>query len=208
MEYLIKLPWRSCSCYSRTHRHAVTKRRTCVTLRCERNKKNTLTFLKEQQLHLDVLVILLHNNHRHVSATRGAVCRRGGGENKHTSRTIMCRNHSTVKKHMLYLVCYLTVRVSGINIIHIFSTGVLSAHYNCICIFVLITQRMATWVAETCRWLHIINLHSHIEVYLLAFFEIHIWLTHGTRNMQNPRRGSCKYDRAVPKSHPFVTVSV
>jgi len=28
-----------------------------------------------------------------------------------------------------------------------------SEHYNCICLIVLITLKMATWVAETCRWL-------------------------------------------------------
>ena len=35
----------------------------------------------------------------------------------------------------------------------IFNCGVISTHYNCVCILVLITLKMATRVAETCRWL-------------------------------------------------------
>jgi len=33
----------------------------------------------------------------------------------------------------------------------IFNCGVILIHYNCICIIVLITLKMATWVVPTCQ---------------------------------------------------------
>jgi len=42
----------------------------------------------------------------------------------------------------------------------IFNYGVISTRYNCVCIAVLITLKMAVWLAEICRWLLCIKLHS------------------------------------------------
>jgi hypothetical protein len=41
-----------------------------------------------------------------------------------------------------------------------FNCEVVSTHYNYICIPVLITRKMATWVAETCRWFTHSMVHS------------------------------------------------
>jgi len=169
MEYLIKLPWRSSSCYSRAHRHAGAKRRACVTLRCERNKKHIKNFCKRTTNAFGCINVIIHNNHWHVSVTHMAICGVGGRENKRTSAIIMCRSHSTAKKHMLYLVCFLTVRVNVIYIIYIFLTVELYQHI--IIVFVFLFSSPRGWPHE---WLKhvgdycIINLHSYTEVYLLA----------------------------------------
>jgi hypothetical protein len=152
VEYLIKLP----SCLVVTHGHPDMQwlEGVHVSLFVANATRKTQTFLKEQQMHLDILM-----QYYYIIITdmfRPPVCPSSGEgvENKHTSTIIMCRNHSTVKQHMLYLVCFLTVRVKVMYIIYIFfNCGVVSTHYNCVRILVLITLRMATWVAETCRWL-------------------------------------------------------
>jgi len=43
----------------------------------------------------------------------------------------------------------------------IFNCGVILIHDNCICILVLITLKMATWVAPICRWLLCIKNYIH-----------------------------------------------
>jgi len=43
----------------------------------------------------------------------------------------------------------------------IFNCGVILIHCNCICILVLITLKMATWMAPTCRWLLCIKNYTH-----------------------------------------------
>jgi len=48
----------------------------------------------------------------------------------------------------------------------IFSCGMISTHYYCICILVLITVKMATWVAETCRWLRCNKNYFHKSKYI------------------------------------------
>jgi len=42
----------------------------------------------------------------------------------------------------------------------IFNGRVISTHYNCMCFAVLVTLKMVVWLAETCRWLLCIKLHS------------------------------------------------
>jgi len=58
-------------------------------------------------------------------------------------------------------------------------------HYNCICILVLTTQRMATYVAETCRWLRcnkLTFLHPRACVGLIK--KLNIWLMTGKWNIE------------------------
>jgi len=46
-------------------------------------------------------VILLYDNHRHVSPTRGHL---QGGENKNTNTIVIYQNHSTVKDHIVFFL--------------------------------------------------------------------------------------------------------
>jgi hypothetical protein len=64
------------------------------------------------------------------------------------------------------------------------SCGMISTHYYCICILVLITLNMATWVAETCRWWRCNKkLHSQTSTFVVPFKKIYTsdyCMEHGT----------------------------
>ena len=71
--------------------------------------------------------------------------------------------------------------------------GVILTHYNCICILVLFTLRMATWLAEICRWLLCIKItliHPSVLFYkfvwILAYHIISFvfiqWICTGLQN--------------------------
>jgi len=55
----------------------------------------------------------------------------------------------------------------------IFSCGMISTRYYFICILVLITLKMVTWVAEICRWLRCNKnyVHSQIQVHFLVLLK-------------------------------------
>jgi hypothetical protein len=89
----------------------------------------------------------------------------------------MCRNQSTVKKRMLYLVCFLTVRVNVMYIIYIFLTVWWYQHIIIVFVFLFLSPR--GWPHEWLKHVgdyYIINLHSYTEMYLLAFFNIYIYI--------------------------------
>jgi hypothetical protein len=91
---------------------------------------------------------------------------------------------------IFYAYLYNTLLIVNLTkVIWIFNCGFIPMYYNCNCILGLSTLKMATWVAETCRWLlcnKITFIHSSAFVFLFKNF-IHLIIV---RNMKHIKYSS------------------